>query len=311
MGPRAAELLHGHVLAGDRLDDVRSGDEHVGGAVDHDREVGDGGGVDVPAGAGAHDQADLRDDAARVHVPAEDLAVEPERDHALLDAGAGALVDADDRAAGLDREVHDLGDLLAVDLAQRAAEDREVLGEDAHLAAVDGAEAGDHAVAVGALLLQAERGGPVPGQLVELDERALVEELLDPLAGGLAALGVLLLDRLRRPGVHGLVEAALEVGELARGGVGVDVLGDVGAFPRLGRVLGSHGEQTNGHERCRRRPPSPGRRLACPTIRWRWSRRPARPTRSSPSGRRPVARRAWSSSPSTRPRGAAASTARG
>ena len=162
---------------------------------------------------------DLRDHARGVHVAAEDLAVQAERDDALLDAGAGALVDADDRAAGLDREVHDLGDLLAVDLAQRAAEDREVLGEHADLAAVDGAVAGDHAVAVRPVLLEAERRRAVPGQLVELDERALVEEQLDPLAGGLAALGVLLLDRLRRAGVHGLVEAPLEVGQLARRGV--------------------------------------------------------------------------------------------
>ena len=91
-----------------------------------------------------------------VHVAAEDLAVQAERDHALLDAGAGALVDADDRAAGLDREVHHLGDLLAVDLAERAAEDGEVLGEHADLAAVDGAVAGDHAVAV--------RAGSSPGR---------------------------------------------------------------------------------------------------------------------------------------------------
>ncbi len=60
--------------------------------------------------------------------------------------------------------------------------------EDADLAAVDGAVAGDHAVAVGAALLEAERRRAVPGQLVELDERALVEEQLDPLAGGLAPL---------------------------------------------------------------------------------------------------------------------------
>ena len=230
VGPGAAELLHRDVLAGDGLDDVGAGDEHVGGAVDHDREVGDRGGVDVAAGAGAHDQADLRDHPAGVHVAAEDLAVQAERDHALLDAGAAALVDADDRAAGLDGEVHDLDDLLAVDLAERAAEDREVLGEHADLAAVDGAVAGDHAVAVRPALLQAERRRAVPGQLVELDERALVEEQLDPLAGGLAALGVLLLDRLRRAGVHRLVEPPVEVGQLARGGVGVDVLGDVRAF---------------------------------------------------------------------------------
>ena len=140
----------------------------------------------MPAGAGAHDQRDLRDHAGGVHVAAEDLAVQAERDHALLDARAGALVDADDRAAGLHGEVHHLDDLLAVDLAERAAEDGEVLGEHAHLAAVDGAVAGDHAVAVGPVLLQAERRRAVPGELVELDERALVEEQLDPLAGGLA-----------------------------------------------------------------------------------------------------------------------------
>ena len=222
VGPGAAELLHRDVLAGDGLDDVGAGDEHVGGLVDHDREVGDRGGVDVATGAGAHDHRDLRDHARGVHVAPEDLAVEPERDDALLDAGAGALVDADDRAAGLDGEVHDLGDLLAVDLAQRAAEDGEVLGEHAHLAALDGAVAGDHAVAVGAVLLQPERHRPVPGQLVELHERALVEEQRDPLARGLAALGVLLLDRLGRPGVHGLVEPTVEVGQLAGGGVDVD-----------------------------------------------------------------------------------------
>ena len=238
VGAGAAELLHRDVLAGDGLDDVGAGDEHVRGLVDHDREVGDGGGVDVPAGAVAHDQADLRDDAGGVHVAAEDLAVQAEGDDALLDAGAGALVDADDRAAGLDGEVHHLDDLLAVDLAQGAAEDREVLGEHADLAAVDRAVAGDDAVAVRAVLLQPEGGRAVPGELVELDEGALVEEQLDALAGGLAALGVLLLDRLRRAGVHGLVEAPLQVGELAGGRVDVDVRSAAGtSVPSPGCAL--------------------------------------------------------------------------
>jgi hypothetical protein len=84
-------------------------------------------------------------------------------------------------------------DLGPEDLAQRAAEDREVLREDAHLAAVDGSVAGDHPVTVGTVLLHAERRGPVAGQLVELHEGALVQELEDPLAGGLLAAGVLLL----------------------------------------------------------------------------------------------------------------------
>src|SRR3712207_6568214 len=107
------------------------------------------GGVDVPAGRGAHHQGDLRDDTGGVHVAPEDLAVEAEGDHALLDARAAALVDADDGAAVADGQVEDLDDLLAVDLAEAAAEDRDVLGEDAHRAAVDGAVAGDDAVPEG------------------------------------------------------------------------------------------------------------------------------------------------------------------
>ncbi len=263
VGARAAELLHRHVLAGDGLDDVGAGDEHVGGLVDHDREVGDRGGVDVPAGAGAHDHRDLRDHPRRVHVAPEDLAVEPERDDTLLDAGAGALVDADDRAAGLDGEVHHLGDLLAVDLAQRPAEDGEVLGEHAHLAAVDGAVAGHHAVAVRPVLLQPERHRAVPGQLVELDEGALVEEQRDPLARGLAALGVLLLDRLRRPGVHGLVEPPVEVGQLAGRGVDVDagVLGgQIRALAGPGCSLCGHVRQSRPRERRPSRAPASRRR---------------------------------------------------
>ena len=172
----AAEFLEVDVLAGDGLDDVRAGDEHVRGLVDHHHEVGQRGGVDVAARVRAHDQRDLRDHAGRADVAAEDLAVEAERDDTLLDARAAALVDADDRPAGLDRQVHDLDDLLAVHLAERAAEDRDVLAEHAHRTAVDGAVAGHHAVAVRAVLLQAEVGGAVPGQLVQFDERAGVEQ---------------------------------------------------------------------------------------------------------------------------------------
>ena len=51
--------------------------------------------------------------------------------------GAAAVVEADERRADRLREVHHLVDLLGVDLAERAAEDREVLREDEHLAAVD------------------------------------------------------------------------------------------------------------------------------------------------------------------------------
>jgi len=158
---RAAEVLERDVLAGDGLDDLRAGDEHLRGLVDHHDEVGQCRPVDVPAGRGAHDQRDLRDDAGGKRVALEDLAVEGERDHTLLDAGAAALVDADQRDARLEGEVLDLDDLLAVDLTERAAEDGHVLREDAHGAAVDGPGARDDAVAERSAGVHAEGTGTV------------------------------------------------------------------------------------------------------------------------------------------------------
>ena len=245
VGARPAQLLHADVLAGDRLDDVGAGDEHVRGLVDHDGEVGDGGGVDRAACARAEDQADLGDDAGGVDVAAEDLRVQREGDDALLDPGAAGVVDADDRAADAGGEVHDLDDLLAEHLAEAAAEDGEVLGEDAHLAPVDRAVAGDDAVAVGAAVGHGEVLAAVPGQLVELGERARVEQLLDALAGGALALGVLLVHGPRRAGMDGLVRAAAQVGQLAGGGVDVRAGLDAGG----GGVLGLHGAEPSHHGR--------------------------------------------------------------
>ena len=67
----------------------------------------------------------------------EDVAVGAERDDALLDPRAAGVVDADHGRADLGGEVHDLAHLLGHHLAERAAEDREVLAEDEDGAAVD------------------------------------------------------------------------------------------------------------------------------------------------------------------------------
>ena len=64
----------------------------------------------------------------------------------------------------------------------RSAEDREVLREHEHLPAVDQAVAGDDAVARDELLLHPEVAAAVRHQLVELLERARIEQQLDPLA---------------------------------------------------------------------------------------------------------------------------------
>ncbi len=219
VGAGAAELLQRDVLASDRAYDIGAGDEHLRRLVDHDHEVGEGRRIDVAAGRRPHDQRDLRDDPGCQHVAPEDLAVQPERDDALLNPGAAALVDADDRAAVLHREVEHLDDLLAVHLAEAAAEDGDVLAEDADRASVHRAVAGHNAVAERAVGLHAERRRAVPGELVQLDERALVEQRRDAFTGRLLAPGVLAFDGSSRAGVHGLVVAVVEVGELAGSGV--------------------------------------------------------------------------------------------
>jgi hypothetical protein len=154
------------------------------------------------AGAGAHDQADLRHHAAGHHVALEDLGIAAQRGHAFLDARAAAVVQADDRRADLHRLVHHLADLLGVRFAQRAAEDGEVLAEHEDQAAVDHAVAGDDAVAGDLVVGHAEVGAAVLDEHVPLFEAAFVEQQFQPLARGELALGVLASMRFcrRRPG---------------------------------------------------------------------------------------------------------------
>jgi hypothetical protein len=191
---RTAELLELDLLAGDRPDHVGAGDEHVRGVLDHRDEVRHGGRVHGAARARAHDQRDLGDDARALDVAHEDVPVGAQRDDTLLDPRAARVVDPDHRAADLGRQIHDLDHLFGHHLAQRTAEDGEVLAEHAHPPALDGAVARDHRVAPGAVLLQAELVGPVADEGVELLEGAGVEQLLDPLPGGVLALRMLLLD---------------------------------------------------------------------------------------------------------------------
>src|SRR5258708_14109596 len=167
---RAAQLFLTDFLAGHRLDHIGTGDEHVRGLVHHQGEVRNGWRVHSPARAGAHDQGDLRYHPGRDHVPVKDLAIQAQRDHAFLDPGAAAVVNADHRAAALQRVIHDLDDLLAVYLAERTAVDSEVLAEHADRPAVDGAVAGNDAVAIRPVLRHPEAGSPSPGTLIEFGE---------------------------------------------------------------------------------------------------------------------------------------------
>ena len=110
---------------------------------------------------------------------------------AFLDARAAGIVQADDRCAGADREVHHLANLLGHGLGQGTAGDGEILREDIHDTAVDGAAAGHHAVAVEVLFVHAEVRAAVLHEHIVLLETAFVEKKRNPLAGGQLTLGML------------------------------------------------------------------------------------------------------------------------
>ena len=134
-----------------------------------------------------------------------------------MNPGAARVVQTDDRTPCLHREIHDLDDFLAENLAEGSAEDGEVLREDTYGPAVDRAVAGQYPIAEGTILLLPEVVGAVPGQSVYLLVGTLVEKRLDPLKSGHLALGVLLVDRCLTL-VGGVGAARLENLRLSSGG---------------------------------------------------------------------------------------------
>ena len=188
---RAAEFFVGDDLVRHGFHDLGAGDIHVARILHHEDEVGHRRRIDVAARARAHDDADLRDDAGGEDVALEDIGVAGERFHALLNARAAGVENADDWSAVLHRHVLDLANLLRVRAGERAAEDGEVLGEDVDQAAVDRAPAGDDAVAGDFGFLHAEFVAAVFDEHVELLERAFVEQKLNALARRQLAFGVL------------------------------------------------------------------------------------------------------------------------
>src|SRR5690606_29376283 len=145
-------------------------------------EVGDRGRVDRTTRARPEDRADLRHHAGRERVAQEDVGIAAERDDAFLDARAAGIIQSDDGCSVLERQVHDLHDLLGVRLGERAAEYREVLAEHVDQPAMDRAPSGNDPVAQVLLLLEPERSRAMRHEAIELDEAALVQQQVEPFA---------------------------------------------------------------------------------------------------------------------------------
>ena len=97
----------------------------------------------MASGRRPHNYGDLGDNAGGSGVATKNIAEASQGGHSLLDARAAALVDANKRTAGLDGEVDDLADLLAVDFAEGSAENSDVLAENTDWTAMDRADTRD------------------------------------------------------------------------------------------------------------------------------------------------------------------------
>ena len=191
---RSAEFFKGHIFVRHLLDDIRPGDEHIAGVLDHENEVGQRRAVDRPARARPHDHADLRDDAAGKGIAQENVGVAAETDDSFLNARAAAVVQADQRRAGLHRHVHDFADFPGSDFAQRAADDREILRKDVDQPPVDRPPAGDDAVGRITIFFQSEVARAMRDKGIEFAKAARIEQDVQPLTSGIATEVMLTLD---------------------------------------------------------------------------------------------------------------------
>ncbi len=192
----AAELLGGDFLPGCRLHERRPGQENRPALHDHGlvRHRGD---VRAPRRARPHDDRNLRDpfrrhsrlveeDAPEVFAVREDLGLQRQE-------GAARIHEVHARQAVLERDLLRAHVLLDRDGVVGAALDGGVVGDDQHLTPRHAADAGDDAGCRGAVVVQVPRG-----QRGELQERrAVVQQLLNPVAGRELALLAMPLDVLR------------------------------------------------------------------------------------------------------------------
>gem|GEM_PF-4879990 len=182
-----------------RLDDLRPGDEHVAGILDHKYPVGHGRRIDGPAGSGPHNGGNLRNHAGRHGIAIENLAVTGKGIDPFLDPGAAGIVESDKRGPGFQGQVHDLADLLGMHLAQAAGPGGEILGIGKHRPAVDQAVPRDDTIGGDFHVFHAEVHAAVGHERVNLPEGTGVEQFIQPFPGGQLALLLVFGNRLLAP----------------------------------------------------------------------------------------------------------------
>ena len=178
----AADVVHRHRLARHRLDHLRAGDEHVGVLPGHHDKVHERRRIGGAARTRAADHGDLRHHARQEDVHVEDVAVTGQRVDTFLDAGAGGILEGDDRRAELGGLLHQRDDLFGVHLAERSADNREILAERRDDASADVTRARHDPVGRQVLVLHAEEAGGMVDVGPELLEGVVLKQRVEPVA---------------------------------------------------------------------------------------------------------------------------------
>ena len=191
----ATQIFRRYDLAGNCLDDFRSGQEHVR-LTCHDDEVGQSRRIHRTAGTRAKNKGYLRNNTGRHHVADENFAIRSQTADTFLNTCTTGIAHTNDRNTGLKRFVHDAAYFLRLQLGKRAAKNSEVLRIDSHRATIDLTETGNNRVAKETLLIQTKGGQTMCSKLSDLMKRALVQQQIDTLTSGQLTLLVLRVNTL-------------------------------------------------------------------------------------------------------------------
>ncbi len=126
----------------------------------------------------------------------KNVRIAPQAFHPFLNPGPSRVIEPDHRGSDLKGQIHDLDDFGGIGGAQRAAENRKILGKDVYRAPLYGPVSGNDTVSINPLFFHAEIVAVMDHQLVRLLEGSLVQQKVYPLAGGELSGLVLAFDSL-------------------------------------------------------------------------------------------------------------------
>ena len=194
VGHSAAQFFGIDLFAGNGFDYIGAGDEHLTGLIDLEDEIGEGGGVNSTAGAGAHDGSDLRNNTGSSGIAEEDLAVTFQTVQTFLNTGTAGIVHAYYRRADLTGVFKDLADLIGLHFTHGTTNNGEILSIGVDDTAVYLTVAANNTIPGEVLFFLAKVVAAVDNEGIDLNEGVGIKQGLQALASGHFALLVLLVD---------------------------------------------------------------------------------------------------------------------